>query len=130
VEYNVKSFEPGKVDVTIRDYNNNVWGWNLLLPDGFKTMIDKIKKYKAEIKLLEDLEKSPSLKDYEKVDNREKIRIYENEVNLLYKRKGDVIQGYYNFYLLNPQRDVIRQGNFISEDYITDEIADPNEWGR
>ena len=129
-EYNVNTFEPGKVDVTIRDYNNNIWGWNLLLPDGFKTMIDKIKKYKAEIKLLEEQEKDSSLKDYEKVDIREKIRIYENEVSLLYKRKGDVLQGYYNFYLLKPQRDVIRQGNFISEDYITDEIADPNEWGR
>jgi hypothetical protein len=117
-------------EVRLCDYIEESCGWNLLLPDGFKTMIDKIKTYKAEIKLLEELEKSPSLRDYEKADILEKIRIYKNEVNLLYKRKGDVLQGYYNFYLLKPQRDVIRQGNFISEDYITDEIADPNEWGR
>jgi hypothetical protein len=117
---------------TIRlcDYIEEYWGWNLLLPDGFKTMIDKIRKYEAEIDRLTAEKESPSLKDYEKADILEKIRIYDNEVNLLYKRKGDVLQGYYNFYLLKPQRDVIRQGNFISEDYITDEIADPNEWGR
>lgn len=117
-------------EVRLCDYIEEQCGWNLLLPDGFKTMIDKIRKYEAEIKLLEELEKSPSLKDYEKADILEKVRIYKNEVSLLYKRKGDVLQGYYNFYLLKPERDVIRQGNFISEDYITDEIADPNEWGR
>jgi hypothetical protein len=131
----IKENESGVVienEYTIRlcDYIEELWGWNLLLPDGFKTMIDKIKKYDAEIELLKVEKENPSLRDYEKADILEKIRIYENEVNLLYKRKGDVLQGYYNFYLLKPQRDVIRQGNFISEDYITYEIADPDEWGR
>jgi hypothetical protein len=37
----------------------------------------------------------------------------------------DMIDGYYDFFLLDPRRDNIREGNFIDDKYITERIDDP-----
>lgn len=42
--------------------------------------------------------------------------------------KNQLIESYYDFYLLNTSSNIKRVGNLIDEDYITSELEDVKEW--
>ena len=93
--------EEGKKYICLKDYDSS-WGWNLLLTDRFKSAKKELKKG-----------------------------------NLTHTRKKrletvceDVVNGYYNFYLLNLQRDVERIGNYLDENTITHEVENLEKWSE
>lgn len=122
-----------EVVVKIEDYSDE-WDWNLLLPDGFVTMGEKIvsnynKIYEAENKLA-GIGLTEPLYDWEITELKKKIEFWYNEIPVLQERRGNLIGGYYDFYLLNPEREQIRQGNFIADKHITPEIESVKEWNK
>lgn len=104
---------PFKNPITIGDYEE-WWGWNLLLPDSFKNISDKIVKLQN------------TLSNY--ALSRSTITDINNEIKRLKKVKSDLIQGYYSFHLLNPQRENVRIGNFIDDDYLNSRIESITDW--
>lgn len=122
-----------EVVVKIEDYSDE-WDWNLLLPDGFVTMGEKIvsnynKIYEAENKLA-GIGLTEPLYDWEITELKKKIEFWHNEIPSLQARRGNLIGGYYDFYLLNPEREQLRQGNFIADKHITPEIESVKEWTK
>lgn len=102
--------------IQIRDYDPS-WGWNLLLPtDNFNAINVRIRELQA------------------KINDGRYSRTTRNkaaeEVQSLKKRKGDLISGYYRFFLLNPQRTERRIGNFIENAFISEEIENSEEWDK
>ena len=116
------------IDVTLEDYNES-WGWDLLLTKGYTAICDKIARYKKTLQDYKDL-LEVTLMDYERDDINQKIQRYEEEIAILERRRRDAITGYYDFYLVKDTRQTIRQGNFIAEEYLTDEIIDASQWER
>lgn len=102
-----------KETVTIGEYEP-YWGWNLLLPDGFITLKEKIDLYTA------------------KLDNdgygSDQITFFNNEIKRLKNARKELIRSYYDFYLLNPDKDDLRIGNFIRSEDITEKIESLKEW--
>lgn len=117
-----------KYVISLEDYKES-WGWNLLLTEGYSAICNKIQFYNERKAEHESLLNN-DLKDYERDEIKQKIQRYEEEIEILENRRRDAITGYYDFYVLNDTRSIIRQGNFIADEYLTDEIADADEWGR
>ena len=115
-------------EITLEDYNES-WGWDLLLTKGYTAICDKIARYKKTLQEYKDL-LEVTLMDYERDDINQKIQRYEEEIVILERRRRDAITGYYDFYLVKDTRQTVRQGNFIAEEYLTDEIIDASQWER
>lgn len=98
-----------KTEVEIRDYEPS-WGWNLLLPKRYEDCLTKLKE-NDEYKLKHGYDL------YSK-----------NELQKIKEIRGQIIDGYYSFYLLNPNTNTKRVGNFLEENTITDRINDPEDW--
>ena len=105
----------GKDSVSIGNYDSS-WGWNLLLPDGFQKIGEKIKEY-------QNKEKN---KGY---DSQQK-EFFRREITRLKLVRKELIEGYYDFYLLNPNKDDIRVGNFLRNEDIIPEIQSSKEWDK
>lgn len=105
----------GKDSVSIGDYDSS-WGWNLLLPDGYQKIGEKIKEY-------QNKEKN---KGY---DSQQK-EFFRREITRLKLVRKELIEGYYDFYLLNPNKDDIRVGNFLRNEDIIPEIQSSEEWDK
>lgn len=89
----------GRKYISLKDYDET-WGWNLLLTERFKAA-------KKELKL---------------------ANITSSRRKRLETVCGDIIEGYYNFYLFNPIREKERIGNFLDEKTITDNVEDVEKW--
>ena len=86
--------------ICLKSYDES-WGWNLLLGERFKAA-------KKELKNIPNMTSS----------RRKKLEDV----------CGDIVEGYYDFYLFNPIHETERVGNFLDEDTITDRIIDTNAW--
>ena len=117
-----------KCEITLEEYNET-WGWDLLLTKGYTAICDKIARYKKTLQEYKDLLEVTFI-DYERDNINQKIQRYEEEIAILEKRRRDAITGYYDFYLVKDTRQTVRQGNFIAEEYLTDEIIDASQWER
>ena len=93
--------------VKLEEYDSS-WGWNLLLPDGFETISNKIK----EIETSKD----------------DDTPYYKNEKMRLQHSKRELLCGYYDFYYLIPKEDSERRGNFLDEKYINKSIESVEKW--
>lgn len=105
--------ELGKDTVTIGEYEH-FWGWNLLLPDGFTTLKEKIDLYQSRIDNLGYSE--------------EQRNFFKTEINRLRNTRKELIRSYYDFYLLNPNKGDLRFGNFLRDEDIIPEIESSKEW--
>lgn len=105
--------EVEKETVTIGEYEH-FWGWNLLLPDGFTTLKDKIDLYQSRIDNLGYSE--------------EQRNFFKTEISRIRNTRKGLIRSYYDFYLLNPNKDDLRFGNFLREEDITPEIESSKDW--
>lgn len=99
--------------VSLRDYEPS-WGWNLLLPDSFD-------KFTKEIELKNE-------KIYDKRYSQSQRNKFKDQVEQLKKRRGDLVDGYYKFFLLNPKLQDVRLGNFLDESYINQPIENCKSW--
>lgn len=93
----------GETSVKLENYQPS-WGWNLLLPSRFNDCIYKLNQNKTSNIL----------------SQRDIARIYEVISQLM--------NGYYDFYALNPTVGEKRIGNFLQSDSITEEIDDTESW--
>ena len=101
-----------KSQLSILDYEPS-WGWNLLLSNKYNDCLYKLQKNK------------------EYADKNNGVNLYSsNELNRLKQVLKDHIRGYYGFYVLIPDIEVIRKGNFLEENTIIDKIDNPQEWGE
>lgn len=105
--------ESGKDTVTIGEYEH-LWGWNLLLPDGFTTLKEKIDLYQSRIDNLGYSE--------------EQRKFFKTEINRLRNTRKELIRSYYDFYLLNPNKEDLRFGNFLRDEDIIPEIESSKDW--
>lgn len=103
----------GKQTVSIGEYESE-WDWNLLLPDGFTTLKEKIDLYASKAN-------NPGY-------STEQINFFITEIQRLKNARKELIGSYYDFYLLNPNKGNLRIGNFIREEDITDKIDSTKEW--
>lgn len=110
---NLRLVEDSELDangcVKISDYRPS-WGWNLLLPQRFNDCLYKLnenEKYKAE----------HGRDQYSKRD-----------LDRIKQTAAQIIDGYYAFYLLNPNVDSKRVGNFLDESSITERVNDTEDW--
>ena len=103
----------GKSTMTIGEYEP-FWDWNLLLPDGFMSLKEKIDEYQK------------------RADNvgysSEQRNFYKTEIKRLQNTRKELIRSYYDFYLLNPNKGDLRIGNFLREEDITEKIDSTAEW--
>ena len=90
------------------------WGWNLLLPDSFKTVNNKI------INLTKKLNNAAISRN-----TSENIK---NEIVRLKKVKAEIISGYYSFHILIPTRNDVRKGNFMDDKFVTSRIESTDDW--
>jgi hypothetical protein len=88
----------------------------LLLPDGFKTLKDKIDIYQGKL----------DTKGY----GADQLKFFQSEINRLKRTRKELIRSYYDFYLLNPNKDDLRIGNFINTNDITEKIDSTAEWEK
>lgn len=105
--------KPMYSSIRLHDYVDS-WGWNLLLPQNFNTFTLKI----------EELDKKINDKRYSQ-SQRNNFNAQKEE---LIQRRGDLVKGYYRFFLLNPKLQTQRIGNFLSSTYISDQIDDHKQW--
>ena len=101
--------------VTISDYQD-WWDWNLLLPDRFNAARKKQHEY----------ETRANNGDY----STSKREFYRSEAKRMKEICSNMLDGYYSFYILDPRREDIRQGNFIDDAYITSRIENHQTWGE
>ena len=101
IEELLKVDEDGRKYICLKDYDSS-WGWNLLLTDRFKAAKRELKKGGLTTSRKKRLE-----------------TVCE-----------DVINGYYNFYLLNLHRDKERVGNFLDETSITPDVEKLENWTK
>ena len=95
--------------ISIGDYRDT-WGWNLLLPDRFDKCILKLNE-----------------NEQYKKDNG--IYLYSNnEIERTKQVMRQMIDGYYAFYILNPNVETRRVGNFLDENTISSRIDDHKDW--
>ena len=99
--------------IKISEYQSD-WGWNLLLPENFDILNKKIEEFENK---QNNSNYSSSQKEY-----------FVNEVKRLKQKKHDLIDGYYDFYLLNPKKNKYRIGNFLNDSEITQEIESVEGW--
>lgn len=99
--------------ISLCDYNTS-WGWNLLLPNEFFKINEKI----------EVLKKQNQNKAY----SQSKIAENQKEIVRLSEIKNKIIAGYYSFYLFNNNSKQKRIGNFIDDSYVTERIEDVSDW--
>lgn len=99
--------------ISLCDYDTS-WGWNLLLPNEFFKINEKI----------EVLKKQNQNKAY----SQSKIAENHKEIVRLSEIKNKIITGYYSFYLFNNNSKQKRIGNFIDDSYVTERIEDVNDW--
>jgi hypothetical protein len=109
----VSFFNVPEVNVRLGDYDVS-WGWNLLLPNEFFKINEKI----------EVLRKQNENKAY----SQSKIAENEKEIIRLSEIKKKMIDGFYSFYLFNNDAKQRRIGNFIDESFVTERIEDVNDW--
>lgn len=116
------SKKKGTSALQIGEYKDS-WDWNLLLPIN----------YDNKLTVMETIQNKISNSEEKLNDNRystsqkERIR---NDIANLKKQKADLIEGYYRFFLLNPNRDDKRVGNFMEEFFINDRINDSDDWDK
>lgn len=103
----------GNSKVYLKDYNED-WGWNLLLPENFGVLNEKIAFYEQKAK--------------NKAYAQSQIVSFEKEAERLKQKKRDLIDGYYDFYVLIPKKEVERVGHFLEEEDITSKIESVKEW--
>lgn len=97
-------------EMSLIDYRPS-WGWNLLLPKKFDDCVYKLNKNE----------------EYKAAHNG--VNLYStSELNRIKEVMKEQLQGYYGFYLLNPNVDKVRKGNFIDERTITELMDDSDEW--
>lgn len=99
--------------VKIEDYEE-WWGWNLLLPDSFNSINNKIIEYEKKLN--------------NRAISQSSREILKSEITRLKKIKGDLINGYYSFHLLIPTTDLVRKGNFMNDTFVTTRIESTDEW--
>lgn len=88
---------------TIGDYRTS-WGWNLLLPKKFSDC------------------------EY-KLDEHEKNNIYgKSDLERIKLSMRQLIEGYYDFYILDPFVSKKRIGNYLQNSSINERINDPQLW--
>lgn len=109
----ISFFDIQNREIMIKNYDVS-WGWNLLLPNEFFTITEKINT------LIEQRNN--------KAYSRAKIQENETEIERLSKIKADMINGYYSFYQMKQDALKERIGNFMDTEYITDRINDTEEW--
>ena len=100
-------------EVYLKDYKED-WGWNLLLPENFGVLNEKIAFYEQKAK--------------NKAYAKSQIVSFEKEAERLKQKKRDLIDGYYDFYVLIPKKEVERVGHFLEEEDITSKIESVKEW--
>ena len=100
-------------EVYLKDYNED-WGWNLLLPENFGVLNEKIAFYEQKAK--------------NKAYAKSQIVSFEKEAERLKQKKRELIDGYYDFYVLIPKKEVERVGHFLEEEDITSKIESVKEW--
>ena len=100
-------------EVYLKDYNED-WGWNLLLPENFEILNEKIAFYEQKAK--------------NKAYAKSQIVSFEKEAERLKQKKRELIDGYYDFYVLIPKKEVERVGHFLEEEDITSKIESVKEW--
>lgn len=89
--------------ISILDYRPS-WGWNLLLPKRFQDCIYKLEQH-------------------------EKYDLYsESDIKRIKQTMKEQLQGYYAFYVLDPNVEKERKGNFLDEKTITEKMDDAEEW--
>lgn len=103
----------GNGEVYLKDYKED-WGWNLLLPENFEILNEKIAFYEQKVK--------------NKAYAQLQIDSFQKEVERLKQKKRDLIDGYYDFYVLIPKKEVERVGHFLEEEDITSKIESVKEW--
>lgn len=111
---NMQKGSPNVVSsMNIKDYQS-WWDWNLILPDRFVTARKKQHEYQEKAKN----------SNY----SSSKRQFYANQAERMKQICTDMIDGYYDFFLLDPRRDNVREGNFIDSSYINERIEDPKKW--
>ena len=100
-------------EVYLKDYKED-WGWNLLLPENFGVLNEKIAFYEQKAK--------------NKAYAKSQIVSFEKEAERLKQKKRDLIDGYYDFHVLIPKKEVERVGHFLEEEDITSKIESVKEW--
>lgn len=99
--------------VRIHDYDQS-WGWNLLLPQNFNSFNKKIEQLDAKIN--------------DKRYSQSQRNTFNEQKQALIQRRGDLVKGYYKFFLLNPSLEDERVGNFLSSVYISQQIDNNKTW--
>ena len=99
-----------KGTISLLDYHPS-WGWNLLLPKRFQDCIYKLDKNE----------------EYKNSHNGQNL-YSASEINRIKQTIKEQLQGYYAFYVLDPNVEKVRKGNFLDERTITDEIDDVEAW--
>lgn len=103
----------GNSEVYLKDYKED-WGWNLLLPENFEILNEKIAFYEQKAK--------------NKAYAQSQIDSFQKEAERLKQKKRDLIDGYYDFYVLIPKKEMERIGHFLEEEDITSKIESVKEW--
>ena len=96
--------------ITINDYKPS-WGWNLLLPQRYNDCLYKLNE-----------------NDMYKMNNNGTSLYSKKDIERIRQTMAQILDGYYSFYLLNPNVNNERVGNFLDESTITTRIDDPMDW--
>lgn len=95
----------GSNEIYLKNYRPS-WCWNLLLPSKYDECLER---FKAE-------------NGGDALGERDRERIN--------KSIEQLVDGYYSFYILNPDVDTKRIGNFLDEYTITENIDNPEKWNE
>lgn len=98
--------------IQLRDYNKN-WGWNLLLPAEFEVCQTKLKNNEL----------------YKETNNGRDL-YSKSELNRVKNVKEQLISGYYAFFVLYPNVNKKRVGNYLSNNSITEDIENLDKWNE
>ena len=105
---NLRSINKGSVSLFEYDHS---WGWNLLLPQDFDDCVYRLKQNS----------------EYAAAHNG--TNLYKtSELNRIKQVMKEILRGYYAFYVLNPNVQKVRKGNFLDENTITSVMDDSEEW--
>lgn len=103
--------------VKLGQYDSS-WGWNLLLPDSFNNINEKIRQNDKKILNVDG------------IYSQSMITKFKSENERLEKMKAELVSGYYRFFLLDDSREIYRNGNFLSRYYITPQIQSVQQWDK
>lgn len=92
-----------ETSVKLENYQPS-WGWNLLLPSRFNDCIYKLNQ------------------------NKTSNILSQRDIARTYEVISQLMNGYYDFYILNPDVSEKRVGNFLETDSITEDIDVTESW--